>query len=106
MSMGTIPHIDPRVKYVGVSKLRELNSSRLKEQNDETLVIQENNEPLAVLVSYEQYLIMQEQLHSVINTLEVITDEMERKGLLAGLDDLRSGRVQSLAEIEAELERK
>lgn len=106
MAHSAIPVIDPRVKHVGVSKLRELNATKLAEQNDETLVIQDNDKPLAVLVSYEQFLIMQEKLASVMNTLELVSDELERKGLLAGLDDLRAGRIQSFDEIEAELGRK
>jgi PHD/YefM family antitoxin component YafN of YafNO toxin-antitoxin module len=106
MANSAIPTIDPRVKHVGVSKLRELNATKLAEQTDETLVIQDNDKPLAVLLSYEQFLIMQEQLASVMNTLELVSDDLERKGLLAGIADLRAGRLHSMEDIEAELERK
>jgi len=105
MATGAIPIIDPSVKHVGVSKLRGLNAAKLKE-NDQTLVIQDNDNPLAVLLSYEKYLIIQQQLMAVYNTVELLMDETERKGLLAGFADLRAGRVRSLAEIEAELEGK
>lgn len=53
MATCAMPHIDPSVRYVGVSKLRNLNATNLKEQTDETLVIQENGTPLAVLLSYK-----------------------------------------------------
>jgi len=104
--MGAIPIIDPSVKHVGVSKLRELNATKLKETKDETLVIQDNDKPLAVLLSYEKFMIMQGQLMAVFNTLEVMTDENERNGLVAGLKDLQNGRIRSFDEIEAELENK
>ncbi len=105
MAIGAIPVIDPSVRHVGVSKLRELNATKLKE-NNETLVIQDNDNPLAVLLSYEKFLIMQQQLMAVYNTLDLLVDEKERAGLVAGLDDLRAGRVRSLVDIEAELEKK
>lgn len=106
--MGTscaIPVIDPNVRHVGVSKLRELNATKLR-QSEETLVIQDNDNPLAVLLSYERYLIIQDQLMAVYNTLDLLTDEGERKALIAGLADVREGRVRPLAEIEAEMEGK
>jgi hypothetical protein len=105
MASSSIPIIDPNVRHVGVSKLRELNATKLKE-NDQTLVIQDNDNPLAVLLSYERYLIIQQQLLAVYNTVELLMDEKERKGLTAGLADIRAGRLRSLAEIESELERK
>ena len=57
----TFPRIDPNVKYCGVSKLRELNSDKLRELPG-ALVIQENNEPIAVIVSYETFLLMQSRI--------------------------------------------
>lgn len=106
MANGAIPVIDPSVRHVGVSKLRELNATKLKETKDETLVIQDNDTPVAVLLSYEKFMIMQGQLMAIFNTLELVTDDVERNGLVAGLADLRAGRVQSFADIEAELEKK
>lgn len=99
---ANIPRIDPSVKHIGVSKLRGLNASKLKDTT-ETFVIQENDTPLAVLVSYEKFLIMQEQLESFINMLEMLSDQEELKGLRSGLDDVKAGRVRSLADIRAEL---
>lgn len=38
--------------------------------------------------------------------IELLNNESERNGLLAAFEDLRAGRVRSLAEIEADLEKK
>src|SRR5262249_5929977 len=56
MSSCALPNIDPNIKHVGVSKLRGLNASKLKEHTEDTLVIQENDKPLAVLLSYDRFL--------------------------------------------------
>lgn len=101
----SIPNIDPQVKYVGVSKLRDLNATKLKEQTDETLVIQDNDTPLAVLLSYKKFLEIREEFQAVLNMIELLADETERKGILAAFEDIRAGRVRSLAEIEAALEK-
>jgi hypothetical protein len=57
----TIPRIDPSVKYRGVSELRKLNADALRELTS-ALVIQDNNEPIAVIVSYETFLRMQSEI--------------------------------------------
>ena len=51
--------IDERVKHVGVSKLRQLNSDTLRKMNGNLFVLQDGDEPLAVLLSYESYLKIQ-----------------------------------------------
>ena len=98
-----VPVIDRSVKHIGVSKLRGLNASRLKDAT-ETFVIQENDTPLAVLVNYEKFLIMQEKLQSVMNTLDMLVDLDEVKDVITGLAEATKGRVRSLASIRAELE--
>ena len=55
----TIPKIDPNVRHVGVSYLRKLNASQLR-QLDGAIVICDNSEPLAVIVSYETFLRIQQ----------------------------------------------
>lgn len=105
MPLPAFPFVNPSVRYVGVSKLRELNATKLKE-NDETLIIQDSDDtPLAVLLSYEQFLIIQDQLLSVLNTIEVLSDDNEHKSLSRAFDDIRAGKVRSLDEIEAEMEK-
>jgi hypothetical protein len=101
---SSYPVIDPTIKHVGVSKLRELNATALKE-TDDTFVIQDNNTPLAVLLTYEKFLIMQQKLESVMNTLELMTETNELSGLLAGIQEMRDGKARPLAELEAELEK-
>ena len=59
-----LPFIDPRVEHLGVSKLRVMNATDLK--GTKTIVIRENDRPLAVLLNYEQYLWMQDKLQSIL----------------------------------------
>jgi hypothetical protein len=103
MATCAFPSIDPNVKHVGVSKLRDLNATKLKEQTEETLVIQDNDTPIAVLFSYKKYMEMQEEFKAAINMIELLSDEKEHKGLLAAFEDISAGRVRSLAEIEKDM---
>ncbi len=100
-----IPKIDPNVRHVGVSKLRKLNSHDLREI-EETLVLQENDTPLAVLVKYEKYLILQNELESLMATVELLTHKEETAALLAGLKDFAAGRTKTLSEIKSSLSKK
>jgi PHD/YefM family antitoxin component YafN of YafNO toxin-antitoxin module len=105
MATRAIPSIDPNVRFVGVSKLRSLNATNLRQQTDKTWVIQENDTPVAVLLSYKRFLEIQEEFNAVTSMIELLSGDAERKGLLAAFEDLRAGRVRSLREIEAELEK-
>jgi predicted transcriptional regulator len=49
---------------------------------------------------------MQQQLASVTNTLDLLSESRELQGVLAGIEDMAAGRVRSLAEVEAELAKK
>jgi len=100
---STLPvTIDPNVRFVGVSKLRELNAAKLKE-NEDTLVFQDNDQPLAVLLTYAKFMEIQQQVYSLLNTIDLCQEKAELEGLKAALEDLKEGRVRSLAEIKAEL---
>lgn len=105
MPTCALPDIDPNIKYVGVSKLRDLNATKLREQTDETLVIQENDIRLAVLLPYKRYLEIREEFNALLNLLELVGNETERNGLMAAFEDIRAGRIRSLEEIEADLEK-
>lgn len=105
MSTCAIPNIDPNVKYVGVSKLRGLNATKLRDQDDETLVIQENDTPLSVLLPYKRYLAIREEFNALLSMIELLANETERSGLLRAFEDIRAERVRSLDEIEADLEK-
>lgn len=54
-----IPYLDPSVQHVGISRLRALNVSQL-DALDKTLVVQDNDRPLAVLIQYRNFMAMQE----------------------------------------------
>jgi hypothetical protein len=49
-------YVDERVRYVGVSKLRKFNATSLRGLRDELFVIQDSDEPIAVLLSYGLYM--------------------------------------------------
>ncbi len=98
----SVPYIDPNVEHVGVSRLRTLNASNLR-TFEKTLVIQDNNTPLAVLLTYDQFLLMQKQLQSVRETLDLLADQDEKAALLDGLKSIQAGKTRSLSEIRASL---
>jgi hypothetical protein len=58
-SAVAVPYLDPSVQHVGISRLRAFNVTQLGEL-DKTLVIQDNDKPLAVLMRYENFMAMQE----------------------------------------------
>jgi len=91
----SIPFIDPNVEYVGVSKLRSFNSSNLGEIK-KMLVIQDNDRPLAVMMSYDQYLTVQKKLQEALDALELLGREENRNRLRRGLRDTADGRVAPL----------
>ncbi len=105
MGATVIPYIDPNVEHVGTSRLRELNSKKLRSM-DKTLVIQENDTPLAVLLDYEQFLYIQSRLRSLLETIDLLTNENEVASLKGGLNDLKAGRTKSILEIRASLKKK
>ena len=57
----SIPYLDPSVQHVGVTRLRSLNVTQLRDL-EKTLVIQDNDKPLAVLMRYEHFMAMQEKI--------------------------------------------
>ena len=79
---GMIPRIDPDVKYVGPSKLRELNTDALRALTGAIVVQGANLEPLAVILPYETYLKMQKAIGLVDDGFDErrqeIRDSIER----------------------------
>jgi PHD/YefM family antitoxin component YafN of YafNO toxin-antitoxin module len=104
MATACLPFIDQNVEHVGTTRLRKLNSAKLR-SNKKTLVIQENDTPLAVLLNYEQYLIMQNQLMSLLETIEVLTNEEEVSLLKTGMEDFVAGRTRNIGAIRATLKK-
>jgi len=99
------PTIDPNVKHVGVSKLRGLNADKLRETTD-TFVIQENDKPLAVLLTYDKFLAMQEKIKSVANVVDLLRNPAEVAALEAAFADVTASRLKPLGTIVKELEKK
>lgn len=91
-------YVNPNVRTVGVSKLRSLNATQLR-GIDKTLVIQENDQPLAVLLKYEEYIAMQEQLLAMIETQAVLSNKSVVDGILGGRADAKSGNTRPIEDI-------
>ena len=96
---GGMPHyIDPTIEHVGVSRLRQLNAANLGKL-DKMLVIRDNDVALAVVVRYEQYLAMQNQLEQALRTIQTLG----AKGLDEGLQDASAGRVTPMSKVDPTL---
>ncbi len=97
-----VPYIDPDVDHVGVSTLRTMNAASLREST-KTLVIRDNNTPVAVLLAYDSFLSMQEHMERLLSTVELLSDNEEMSLLLAGLKQHKSRKMKSLDDIENSL---
>ena len=95
-----IPVIDPNVQYVGVSKLRLLNADKLQSL-DKTWVIQDDDKPIAVVLSFGQFMQMQIERDRVVATLEAVL--AERSGLLAALHQAQTGNTTPLEDVRKTL---
>lgn len=67
-----IPTIDPKVRHVGSSYLRGLNSDQLRQLEGAVVVQDSGDQPLVVIVPYETYLKLQETA--------VVSAEMDIEG--------------------------
>jgi hypothetical protein len=91
---GVMPHyIDPTIEHVGVSKLRQMSAANLGKLK-KMLVVQDNDTALAVVIRYEQYLAMQNQLEEALRTIQAYGSDR----LTKGLEDLAAGRIKRMAE--------
>lgn len=96
---GVMPHyIDPTIEHVGVSKLRQLSAANLGKLK-KMLVVQDNDTALAVVIRYEQYLAMQNQLEEALRTIQAYGCD----GLTKGLQDAAAGRIKRIAEVDPTL---
>ena len=100
-----IPRIDPNVQYVGVTKLRSLNATNLQGLS-KTLVIQDNEQPLAVVISYDKFLEMQTERERILATLELLTNREEAAAFVAGSEDIEEGRHRPLSAIREDLSKR
>lgn len=99
-----LPYVDPNVDHVGVSHLRKLNGVKLRE-NEKTLVIRDKNTPVAVLLTYETFLDYQQEMKSLLETIELIFDPDELQILTDGLQAAAEGNVRSIEDIRAEFKK-
>lgn len=104
--MPEIPYIDPNVQYVGVSNLRNLNATNLQGLKAKTIIVQQNNQPIAVIVSFEQFLEMQRERDKVRATLEMLVNDDERNALLAGMQDILSKRTKPISAVREAIRKK
>jgi hypothetical protein len=96
---GVMPHyIDPTIEHVGVSKLRQLSAANLGKLKN-MLVVRENDTALAVVLRYEQYLEMQNQLEEALRTVQAY----QSHELAQGLQDAASGRIKRMQEVDPTL---
>jgi PHD/YefM family antitoxin component YafN of YafNO toxin-antitoxin module len=104
--LSSIPnsYVNPNVRTVGVSKLRSLNATQLRDM-DKTLVIQENNEPVAVLLKYEEYLAMQEKMLAVIDAQSILSDKNAANSILSGRADVKAGNSRSIDDVRESLKK-
>jgi hypothetical protein len=93
-----IPVIDPTVRYVGVSKLRELKADKLRSLT-QTLVIQDDEKPLAVVLSFDQFMQMQTERNRILTTLETFFTDEGRTGLVSALLAVQKGNTKPDSEV-------
>jgi len=73
---------------------------------EKTLVLQENDQPLAVLLTYEKYLVLQDQLDALMRTIYVLSSPEESTAFRSSVSDVKDGRVKDLQDINASLKKK
>jgi len=98
---GVMPHyIDPTIEHVGVSKLRQLSAANLGRMKN-MLVVRENDTALAVVLRYEQYLAMQNQLEEALRTIQAY--QADGAVVANGLKDAARGQIKRMSEVDPEL---
>ena len=95
-----VPYIDTSITDIGVSQLRKLNATDLR-KGHKTLVVRDNNVPLAVVLKYEQFLLMQDKLESALKTVELLTRQKDAHAVLESLKDVVHGKGVDLDDITA-----
>lgn len=80
-------------KHVSISsaKTRLLDLLRQVEQEHEHVVLTQGGLPKAVLLNYEEFT-------GLLETLDILADAETMRGIAAGLQDARVGRLVPLAE--------
>jgi hypothetical protein len=97
-----VPYIDTSISDIGVSQLRKLNATELR-KSKKTLVVRDNNEPLAIVLKYEQFLVMQNKLQEALKTVELLSQKKDVQAVIQSLRDAAKGKGIDLSEIAPEL---
>jgi PHD/YefM family antitoxin component YafN of YafNO toxin-antitoxin module len=97
-----VPYIDTSISDIGVSQLRKLNATELR-RSKKTLVVRENNVPLAVVLKYEQFLVMQNKLEAAQRTVDLLTKNKDVQAVIEALKDAAQGKGTDLSEIAPEV---
>lgn len=98
-----VPYIDRSISDIGVSQLRKLNATELR-RTKKTLVVRDNNQPLAVVLKYEQFLVMQDKLEAALRTVELLTKGKDAQAVIESLRDATHGEKGiDLSDIAPEL---
>lgn len=100
-----IPYIDTSISDIGVSQLRKLNATELR-KTKKTLVVRDNNVPLAVVLKYEQFLVMQNKLEAALKTVDLLTKHTDAQAVIESLKDFAQGKGTDLEDIAPELIKK
>ena len=99
-----MPYIDPSISDIGVSQLRKLNATDLRDSK-KTLVVRDNNVPLAVVLKYEQFLIMQDKLEAALKTVELLTKQSDTRAVIESLKDAAQGKGVDLDTLAPEFQK-
>jgi len=97
-----VPYIDPSIDDIGVSQLRKLNATDLRKAK-KTLVVRDNNEPLAVVLKYEQFLVMQNKLQEALSTVDLLTQKKDAQAVIESLRAAAEGKGVELSDLAPEL---
>ena len=100
--LNDVPYIDTSISDIGVSQLRKLNATELR-KTKKTLVVRDNNVPLAVILKYEQFLVMQNKLEAALKTVDLLTKGTDTQAVIQSLMDALKGKGVDLEEIAPEL---
>ena len=74
---------------ISLAKVRLLELLRQMEERHENVVLTKNGLPKAVLLSYEEFT-------GLLETVEILADAKTLRGIRAGLQDVKKGRVVRL----------
>ena len=83
-----------------------VSGASLQRDGKARMVIQDDDTPLAVVLSYEQYLDMQQERENIIATLEALFEKDGKSSdLIMALQQTRAGNVKPFSLVRRTLEK-